>query len=101
MCNLTRTGNAVAGNSLILASDISVSGVMTLTGDSAANILTFSSSSYGTRRTVTVDGSISVSHVRFMGIGIAGDASPLYVDSTCNDAVNNDNVYFYKSRMES
>lgn len=74
--NLTRTSSAgqVAGFTISGPGSLIVTGTLTLSGGSATSRLLFCGT-YGTTRTVTVNGSVVASNVDFRDIAAAGSAS--------------------------
>lgn len=72
--SLTRTGTAVASDSLTLAGDIAATGTLTLTGNSVTNRLLIQSSTLGTPRTITA-AAVALTNCDFMDITGAGAAT--------------------------
>jgi len=72
--NLTRTGTAVTTDSFIVG-NFTITGTLTLTGNSVSNRLMVQSSAVGTTRTVTA-AAVSLTNVDFANITAAGVAAP-------------------------
>ena len=75
IANLTCIGGANKVVSLMLGSSITVTGTVTLTGNSITNRLLVFSNVLGTTRTLTVNGSVVASNVDLQDIAGAGSAS--------------------------
>lgn len=73
--NFTRTGGASKTDALALATSITVTGTLTLSGNSATNRILVSTSTVGTAYTITA-AVVSLSNVDFMDITGAGAAAP-------------------------
>ena len=73
--NLTRTGTATMSDTFTLSANQTVSGVLTLTGNSATNRLLVQSDVVGTARTLGIGSSRSVTNVDFQDI--SGSASAI------------------------
>ena len=73
--NLTRTGTATKTDSLNLAFAVTVTGTLTLAGNSITNRLLINSLIVGAAKIITVNGSITASNVDFQDITGAGTAS--------------------------
>jgi len=73
--NLTRTGTAALDDKLVMEASITVTGTLTLTGNSSTNRLTISALTPGTAQTITCNGSIVVTNADFRDITAAGTAS--------------------------
>lgn len=73
--NLTRTGTAVRTDSVAFSSDQTISGILTLAGNSAINRLLVQGGILGTARTLTVNTTVTASYVDIQDITGAGSAS--------------------------
>src|SRR3990167_9605619 len=69
--NLTRAGTAAKTDSMTLFSNITVSNVLTINGNSATDRVLVQSDTVGTQRTITA-ASVSVSNADFMDINASG-----------------------------
>ena len=93
--NLTRTGTATKTNELSLNADQTVTGTLTLTGNSVTNRILVRSNTLGTARTITNTGAtMTWSNVDFRDItlGTAFDASAITGNS--GDALGNTGITF-------
>lgn len=72
--NVTRTGTAVQTDNLRFGGNTTITGTLTVNGDSAINRLKVFSNAFGTARTVTA-GAVSASYANFQDITAAGAAS--------------------------
>lgn len=73
--NLSITGNALKNLAVSLYGDVTTSGNFTITGNSAINRLFIRSSTIGTARTITCNGTVSVDKADFRDITGAGSGS--------------------------
>jgi hypothetical protein len=73
--NLTRTGTAAKTDSFSIGGDQTISGVLTISGNSPIARLLVASNTVATPRTITVNGSIAASNVDLRDITGAGSAS--------------------------
>lgn len=98
--NLERTGTAVKtdGFSILISggSTLTVSGILTLAGNSITNRLLVQSSVVGTARTITCDGTVTASNVDFTDITGAGSASWNLsgISGGSGDALGNSGITF-------
>lgn len=94
--NLTRTGGAALDSILTFAGNFTVSGTLTLTGNSSANRLWVRSSVAGTQRTITVNTTVTASRADFEDIVGAGSASWNLAGITdgSGDIANNSGITF-------
>ncbi len=91
---LDRIGTATKADSISLAHNINITGILTITGNSAVNRLMVVSSIVGTARTITA-GAIALTNVGFMdiiGAGLAGNAS--WTGTLLGDGLGNSNITF-------
>lgn len=90
--NLTLTIGAVKTSAATLAGSITVSTLLTLTGNSTVNRLFLASSVVGTARTITA-ATVSLTNVDFTDIAGAGAASP-FTGTSLGDSLGNSNITF-------
>ena len=91
--NLTRTGTAVKKDSLLVnGGDATVTGTLTINGNSATNRVLVSSETVGTARTVTA-AVVSLSNCDFMDITGAGAAAP-FTGTSIGDCGGNSGITF-------
>jgi len=98
--NLTRTGTATVTDNLIFAGDFTIDNVLTLTGNSATNRLLVGAADIYTRRTLTVNGSVSITNTRFRGVTAAGTASPFMCGAGCQNFYSNTGIVFSTSYIK-
>lgn len=84
--NLTVTGNANKTDYLYLASDITITGTFTLTGNSAVNRLLLASSTLGTARTITLGAAATTAITKsdFRDITLADNARTISSAATAD-----------------
>jgi hypothetical protein len=90
--NLTRTGTAVTTDALTINSTVTVTNLLTFTGDSIINKLIVRSNSTGVQRKLSA-GSVSLSNVRFQDIDADGAAIP-WAGTAIADGGNNLDITF-------
>ena len=90
--NLTRNGTAAVSNRLVLGASQTITGNLTIRGDSASNRLFVLSSAMGTARVLTA-ASVSFANVDFQDISGAGAASP-FSGTSLGNALGNSNINF-------
>lgn len=89
--NLKRNGTSVTTDSFIVG-NFTISGTLTLAGNSQINRLMVQSSAIGTQRTLTA-AAVSIANVDFSNITAAGAASP-FTGTSLGDASGNSNITF-------
>lgn len=90
--DFTRIGSSSSFSSLRFTANQTVSGVLTLTGDSFRRLHVFSNLyEQGGTRTLTINGSESVTNVDFEYITVAGTASPI-TGTSLGDCGGNTNI---------
>ena len=87
---LSIIGNAAKTNEMRLAANQTVTGTLTLTGNSAINRLFFRSDTPGTARTVTA-AAVALTNVDFMDITGAGAAAP-FTGTSMGDCLGNSGI---------
>lgn len=92
LANLTRTGTVTKTDSFLIVNDVTVTGTLTLTGNSATNRLFVNSGTPGTTTTVTA-ATVSITNVDFMDITGAGAASP-FTGTSLGDCGGNSGITF-------
>lgn len=91
--NLTRTGTALKTDSFSLAAAQTVTGTLTVTGNSTVNRMFMNSTAMGTNRTVTCTNAPTLSNVDFQDITAAG-AGGTWAGTSMGDAQGNSNITF-------
>lgn len=95
--NLTITGTANKLNTYWLTSTLTVSGLLTIAGQSAANALMVQSNTPGSSRTITCANAPVLSNVVFMDIVAAG-AGGTWTGTRIGNGLGNSNITFDASR---
>lgn len=90
--NLTRTGTAVFTDGITFSGDQTITGTLTLTGNSATNRLYVGSNTRGTSRTLTA-AAVSITNCDFEVITGAGAASP-FTGTSVGDCWGNSGITF-------
>lgn len=98
--NLTRIGTATITDTLIFAGNFTIANVLTLTGNSATNLLLVGSADIYTRRTITVNGSVAITNVKFRGVVAAGSALPFMCGAGCQNMLGNSGIVFSQSYIK-
>lgn len=90
--NVTRTGTAVKTDAFNFSGNVTVTGTLTLTGNSTINRLLTQSSTIGTARTITA-AIVALTSVDFSDITAAGAAIP-FTGTSMGNALGNSNITF-------
>lgn len=91
--NLTRTSTAVKSDSFAIGGAQTVTGTLTVTGNSTVNRMFMNSTAMGTNRTVTCTNAPTLSNVDFQDITAAG-AGGTWAGTSMGDAQGNSNITF-------
>lgn len=94
--DLSRLGTNVVSDGMTFSGDAAVAGALTLTGFNGASRLFVRSDAAGTQRTITVNGTNSLTDVDFKDIVGAGTAA--WSGTRIGDAKNNSGITFTASR---
>ena len=93
--NLTRTGTAAKTDSFKLGANFTVTGTLTLNGNSTTNRILVFASSVGTQNTITNTGAtMSWSNVDFQDIALSSAYNASAITGGCGDAGGNSGITF-------
>lgn len=95
LSSLTLVGGAFATSGWTISANLTISGLLTITGNSAINRCLISSDILGTSRTITA-GSVSLTNVDFQDTVGAGVASP-FTGTSLGNALGNSGITFTTS----
>ncbi len=98
--NYTRTGTAVKTDVLSIGNNLTVTGTLTITGNSIVNRICVQSSVTGTQRTLTA-AAVSLSHVDFMDMAGGGAAAPFTSVTNLGDCQGNTGITFPASATQT
>lgn len=93
VANLTKTTTAVKGSTLIFSNSPTITGTLTVTGNSAINRISVESSVIGSLRTVTVGTGFSFTNVDFQDIAATG-AAGTWTGTSMGDSLGNSGITF-------
>ena len=100
--SVTRTGTASKSNSLVLQSPITVTGTLTINGNSTVNRVLVRSDVLGTSRTITNSGAtMSWSNVDFRDITLETSYDCSAISGLCGDAGGNSGITFTTSATQT
>ncbi len=93
--NVTRTGTATKTDGLFVSADFTVTGTLTLSGNSAVNRLAVTSNTVGTQRTITNTGAtMSWSNVDLQDIALSNAYNASAISGGSGDCGGNANITF-------
>jgi hypothetical protein len=98
--NLTRTGTATTTDFLIFTGNYTISNTLTLTGNSATNRLMVGAATLYARTTLTVNGSVAFTNVKFRNVTGAGTALPFLCGTGCQNFSGNSGIVFSGSYIK-
>lgn len=95
--SLSRTATAAKTDTLTFNGSPTITGALTLQGNSVVNRLGVQTNTVGTQYTIAANGSVSVSNADFMDIAAAGTTGT-WTGTSLGDAQGNSNINFNSNR---
>lgn len=99
LASITRTGSANVSDTISFSSAVTITGTLTLTGNSTKNRLLVQSNVLGTTRTITA-GAVALTNGDFQDIAAAGAAAP-FTGTLLGDCLGNSGIAFPASTTQT